>query len=287
MHISYYLYSMRYKTFYSLFLLLLISFTACKLNTEEAPEESLSITLPEWPPQTSRERDWPPLSRWYIKVTTAEGQYLFSTCEKKVNIHIEKNRPFCITSYPITLLKNNSECSFFKPAGCIYPSKTASWEQGFLANTMELLFQEGLDENLPPVDIEYLISTFNWKKAQESIEKKIQSDSRYFYNPWLISQGPLLEGIASHNFKATLLNIKSAAPLDKAFFEVNNLSQEKYFSSFIPENYHSNQKKQFTLIKNTPILISDGQNYGLFITYKSSKNISLEHINLPIFIGDI
>ena len=281
---------MRKKLFYLLFLLPAIFFTACKLNEDPAPEESISITLPAWPPQTSPEAVWPPLSRWYIKVTSSEGHYTLSTRQEKVTLPIKKNRPFCLTAYPITLLDNACECSYFKPAGYLYPassSEKATWEEGFLANTMELLFREGQDESLSPLDIEYMISTFNWKKAQENIEKKIQTDSKYFYNPWLISQGPLLEGIASHSFKASLLNIKGAAPLDASFFAANNLSQEAFFSSFIPENYYLNQKKQFTLIKNTPILISDGQKKGLFITYKSSKNISLEHIILPIFIGDI
>ena len=282
---------MRKKLLYSLLFLFCICHTACSFSGEAAPEDSLSITLPSWPPKASTERDWPPLSRWYISITTAESQYNLSTREQKVIIPIKKNRPLCLTAYPITFMQNQSECSFFKPAGFIYPANypenTADWEEGFLAYTMELLFREGLDENLPPSDIEYLISTFNWKKAGESIEKKIQSDSKYFYNPWLVPQGPLLQGIASHSFKASLLNIKGAAGLDTSFFEENNLSGKALFSSFVPENYYLNQKKQFTLIKNTPILISDGQKNGLFITYKSSKNISLEYIILPIFIGDI
>ena len=271
----------------------LCNFTACSLNTSCPPEETLSLELPVWPPQDSLSETYPSLSRWLINVTSAEEQYSFYTSETKITVPAKKNRPLCISAYPITLLKDNQECSYFLPAGYLYPATEnhkITWEQGFLADTMQKLFHEGKEQGLPPVDIEYLTATFNWKKAQETIEKKMYSETKLFYNPWLLSQSSILDEISSHNFKSSLLNMTGAAAIEAEFIlNASGISQSDFvfFSSFIPENKSFLQKKQFTLLKNSPMLISDAKEYGLFITYKSSKNISLEFIYLPIYIGDI
>lgn len=293
----YYLYSMRNFIFYFIFIITLcFVFDSCMQNISCPVEEELEITLPEWPPKDSFEGKYPPLSRWLIKIISAENSRQIYTSEKNFTIHIKKNRPMCLTAYPITLLQDGNECRYFKPAGFIYPAQndilskkpSASWEQGFLADIMQQLFKEGIEENLPPVDVEYLISTFNWKKAQESIEKKINSDIQVFYNPWLLSRVNILEGIISQNFKATFFNLKGATAIEDSYISYQTATESIIFlSSFIPENKLLEEKKQFTVMKNTPILISDAQKYGLYITYKSSKNISLEYIIMPIYIGDI
>ena len=123
-------------------------------------EEELEITLPEWPPKDSFEGKYPPLSRWLIKIISAENSRQIYTSEKNFTIHIKKNRPMCLTAYPITLLQDGNECRYFKPAGFIYPAQndilskkpSASWEQGFLADIMQQLFKEGIEEN--PVYLE-------------------------------------------------------------------------------------------------------------------------------------
>ena len=79
-----------------------------------------------------------------------------------------------------------------------------------------------------------------------------------------------------------MLSLSGANPMDAA-----TLPSGLFFSTFIPENQFFAQKNQFTVLKNTPLLIGDGQKYGIFITYKTSKNISLEFIFLPIYIEDI
>ena len=280
---------MRNLFFYCSFLLCCCLLFSCQQsqNSSTGFEEGLEISLPAWPPENATLEEYPPLSRWKLTITSAGSQTVQFTESSTISISVKKNRPLCITAAPLTLLQNGKECSYFKPAGYIYPCEhsNAGWEQGFLASTMEKLFMEGITEGYSPVEIEYLISTFNWKKAQDSIDKKISSETKAFYNPWLLSQSAIIEGITSQNFKSTLLNPTGFVTLECTALNLN--SGTVLLSSFIPENNINITGKQFTVIKNTPILIADAKKYGLFITYKSSKNISLEYIYLPIYIEDV
>lgn len=183
------------------------------------------------------------------------------------------------------------------PAGYLYPFNSnampdrkykASWEQGYLAKIMHMIFAEGTKNGLSPLENENLISTFNWEKAESTIESKINSDQQLFYNPWLIPYKQVLEGITLHTFKASLLNLSNSTSLEtRTLFSDTQISDKKVFSSFIPENRTLEEKKQFTVLKNDFILIGDANKYGFFINVKSSKNISLEFIYLPIYIEDI
>lgn len=253
----------------------------CRLFTDSPAEESLTITLPVWPPEDSLSSSYPSLSRWHIIIATGEEEQSFYTTDSQVSFSSRKNRPFCLLAWPLTLLDNGKECSYFMPAGYLYTqdSEEADWKQGFLAYIMKRLFSEGLSQALSPVEVEYLISTFNWKKAQDAIDNKISQSDKLFYNPWLLSKAKLLEGISSQAFKASLLNLSGSTALEAP---APNL-----LSSFIPENSFLTGKNQFTILKNTPLLVGDGHKYGILITYKSTKNISLEFIYLPIYIEDI
>ncbi len=253
-------------------------------------EESICLTLPCWPPEDSLSSSYPKLSRWLICIKGGEEEQTFYTTDLSLSISVKKNRPFCLLAQPITLLSDGSECAFFKPAGFLYPFSLSrnqkeneiSWEEGFLADVMKTFFTEGLSESLSPADIEYLVSTFNWKKAQESIDKKITESNKCFYNPWLLSKSKILEGISALSFKAGMLSLSGTSPMDASL-----LPSGTFLSTFIPENQFISHKNQFTVLKNTPLLIGDGQKYGILITYKTSKNISLEFIFLPIYIEDI
>ena len=262
----------------------------CSFNPDSAAEENICLNLPAWPPEDSLSSSYPPLSRWAVTITSGEKQSSFYTREKTITVKTKKNRPFCLLAQPVTKLYDDNECSYFMPAGFIYPAgnfqalsaTSICWEEGFLAQVMQTVFNEGLAESLSPVEIEYIVSTFNWKKAQETINKKISADSKLFYNPWLLSKSRILEGITSQAFKASYLNVSGTIAI-----EASILPDKVFLSSYIPENQVLSEKKQFTALKNTPLLISDAQKYGIFITYKSSKNISLEFIYLPIYIEDI
>ena len=284
--------------------------SGCRLFTgsEADREDSLEITLPQWPPSENDDLPWPALSRWKITIVNAEEERSFYTAKSTTTISVftERNKPCSILVQPLTLLPETSgsprkECSFFKPAGFIYPWKaelsTATWEQGFLANTMQKLFNEGKEQCLPPVDIEYLISTFNWKKAQEVIEKKISESMAAesgisFYNPWLIEYNTILQNLSVSQFKQSLLNNSGCSTIPLSVLrekkpEILTRSQNQILSSFVIENQSITKKQLLTVRKNTPELFSVGQNFGIIIEYKSLKNISLEFIYLPIYIEDI
>ena len=269
---------------------LLLCLSACAMANNSPAEESICLTLPCWPPKDSFAASYPQLSRWLICIKGGEEEQSFYTTSQSLTLSVKKNRPFCLLAQPLTLLSDGRECDFFKPAGFLYPfmhnqekkDNQITWEAGFLAEIMKSLFCEGLANSLSPTDIEYIISSFNWKKAQDLVCKKIGESDKYFYNPWLLSKAQILEGISALSFKSTLLNASGCTGL-----ETSRLPSGIFLSSFIPENQFISQKNQFTVVKNTPVLIADGQKYGIFITYKSSKNISLEFIYLPIYIEDI
>ena len=288
---------MRNLIFYTMIFTLVFTTSSCSQTMTQPAEETLEISLPVWPPDGSYTDHYPPLSRWYIQITGAGFQESFYSAQSQISVQIKKNRPLCITAKPITLLYDGSESDYFKPAGYMYPfsedsssntTPTLNWEQGYLANLMQKLFKRCNTEGLSQIDTEYLISTFNWTKAQTSIEQKIHTDSEIFYNPWLIPEAPVLEAVSSHSFKSSLLT--PAGILSITTNQLKNsfiTSDSPLLSSFIPENFCIEQKNQFTVMKNSPIIIGDGNKYALYITCKSAKNISLELIYLPIYIEDI
>ena len=300
--------------------------TGCALYSPAPDQLELELALPQWPPQDSFSQEYPELSRWLVQVSCAEYSDAFYTTKNSITVKAKRNRPLCVTAKPITLLYDNNESDYFKPAGFMFPFSDSTagetgysltWEQGYLAEVMLKLFQKGEEEGFPPVEIEYLVSTFNWKKAQETIQSKIEGSTDaptettealsgnaasattpaptpLFYNPWLLPQAEVLEAITTHNFKTSVLSLTGCAALTTEQLKLPSMAQNpgttsapQLLSSFIPENIPLLQKNQFTVMKNSPIMISDGKKLGVFVTYKSAKNISLEFIYLPIYIEDI
>ena len=58
-------------------------------------------------------------------------------------------------------------------------------------------------------------------------------------------------------------------------------------SPFIPENPVISKTGQITIKKETPLFISDGKEFGLFINYLSAKNVHIEYIYIPIYKEEI
>lgn len=275
------------------------SFISCSLQTSPQLIESLKIDFPTWPPEDSLQDLYPPLSRWKISVYCADFKKTFYTTENFVEVGLYKNRPFCLIAQPITLMQDNKESDFFKPAGFIYPwngnETCASWESGFLAELMLRIFKDGNENKIPVVETEYTISTYNWKKANQTIEKKIKesqntdktkennSKKTPFYNPWLLDSSKIPEGIVSHDFKTAYLNLQSSYSI--------NIDFEKciFFSSFIPENEFLQAEGRLTVKKNEAQIICSAQYNitGIYILYNSAKKILLEFIYLPIYIEEI
>ena len=292
-----------------LFFCLLINLyilAGCSLYTPISDEEEIIVSLPVWPPDDPFSKNYPQLSRWKISVVGADFQESFYTSQTSTKIRTKKNRPFCLLAQPLTLLENKKECAYFKPAGFLYPwnstaTNEATWERGFLADIMARFFCDAKENCMESGDTAWLASTFNWKKAQETIDKKIAESKEnsdnpeeavsIFYNPWLIPGSPILENISVSQFKASLLNLPGCHTITienlHKLQDLGRAHETPLLSSFIPENSCLMQKNQFTVRKDSQLLVSSAKKHGILITFHSSKNISLAFIFLPIYIEDI
>ena len=269
-------------------LLCTLAFTGCSLFDKNADQELVKISLPEWPPSPK----YPPLSRWKITLSTSEGTIIFhQPADSEIEIDTQKNCPFSIQAQPITLLNDGNECLFFHPAGFIYPSSSENkltWEQGYPAFIMEGLYKNCRQNGFSSSESARYISTFNWAKListiNEQISKSITEDKK-FYNPWLCDSAKIIKNLSNETFRASLLTLSSCYQLS-----TENIRQNydiSLLSPFIPENPVISKTGQITIKKETPLFISDGKEFGLFINYLSAKNVHIEYIYIPIYKEEI
>lgn len=279
--------------FYILFASLI--FFSCALPQYFSQEETYDINLPQWPPKTDAlgRFSYPALSKWLVTIQTQSEQKKFYTTEKTVSLSVKKNEIFAITAQPVTKNKND-ETLFFMPAGIILPTSdnnTLSWEEGFLAD----IFCRTAQLNFP-------VENFNWKKAQESITKKLSAQSTVFYNPWLCSKEKIIGKIIKGSFKESYLNPSSVINLDFSEEKILPIAEKfQIISSFIPENKNiekekcvsvqKNEKSVFLLSKNhsstQDFYAEKNFDFGVIIEWKSKKNISAETIYMPIYFEEL
>lgn len=259
--------------------------SGCSLFDSNADEESVSISLPDWPPQSQTETavqlEYPPLSRWKITIAKNDGTSVFyADPETSLENTIQKNCPFSIQAQPITLLKNGCECIYFHPAGFIYPSSSqnkVSWEQGFAAFLMEGLYKNCRQNGISQGQAARYVSTFNWQKVISIIQEKS--------NPWLCDSGLIIKNLSEETFRASLLTPASCYQIStQKIYEQTGLC---VLSPYIPENQKITQTGQITIKKDFPILLSDIKEFGIFLTYLSAKNIHMEYIYIPIYKEEI
>ena len=265
--------------------LLAMLFASCTLFGANADEEKVSISLPDWPPQSQAaapdNQEYPPLSRWKITIAKSDGTSVFYTSPNNtIEITIQKNCPFSIQAQPITLLQNGSECIYFHPAGFVYPSSSqnkASWEQGFAAFIIEGLYKNCRQNGITQGQAARYVSTFNWQKMISVSQEKS--------NPWLCDSGLIIKNLSEETFRASLLTPSSCYQLSlQKIYEKTRLV---VLSPYIPENQKIAQNGQITIKKDFPTLLSDVKDFGIFITYLSAKNIHIEYIYIPIYKEEI
>ena len=259
--------------------------SGCTLFDSNADEESVSISLPDWPPQSLTEENtvlnFPSLSRWKITLAKNDGTEIFYLEQNTtLTVTVQKNCPFSIQAQPITLLQKGSECIYFHPAGYIYPSSSqnkANWEQGFAAFLMEGLYKNCRLNGLKPGQAARYVSTFNWEKLISTSQEKS--------NPWLCDSGLIIKNLSEGTFRASLLTPTSCYQLStQKIYEKTGLS---VLSPYIPENKKIVETGQITIKKDFPMLLSDIKEFGIFITYLSAKNIHMEYIYIPIYKEEI
>ena len=265
--------------------LLAMLFASCTLFDANADEEKVSISLPDWPPQSQAaapdNQEYPPLSRWKITIAKSDGTSVFYTSPNNtIEITIQKNCPFSIQAQPITLLQNGSECIYFHQAGFVYPSSSqnkASWEQGFAAFIIEGLYKNCRQNGITQGQAARYVSTFNWQKMISVSQEKS--------NPWLCDSGLIIKNLSEETFRASLLTPSSCYQLSlQKIYEKTRLV---VLSPYIPENQKIAQNGQITIKKDFPTLLSDVKDFGIFITYLSAKNIHIEYIYIPIYKEEI
>ena len=284
---------MKYFYFYIYIFLqaaVFLIFTSCTFWENHVPEESLEIQLPQWPPADLQKENYPPLSRWLIKIESTglrnESQsFSFFTNEKSFTLNIEKNVPAAITARPVTI-SGGKESTFFKAAGMIYPERKIylTWEGGFLAEIMQRLMQSRRETGLTDAHIKDFLASFNWKKAQDMIDAKITKalaeESGTFYNPWLTDASEIPAKISFGHFKTEDLNNKNCMTLNTDFFE------EKILSSFVLENNFIAEKNKVLIKKDVLNLFYSPQDYGIILEGSSEKNLSVRPCNLPIYLEE-
>ena len=191
-------------------------------------KETVHITLPNYPVESH-----PPLAGWKIMYWNEDGgdlQFL-APSQQEVSITMEKNIPAAIVCYPLTTMGDNT-VSFFHPAGCIYPySTTASWEEGFTAETFLQLAQSKSVHQLKSSPL----LRFNWTRLTQQVTKKFQQaqEKGSVFSPWFLQQELLKTDIQQGN--ASTRSIKQEALLK---VECTELHQEEIITPA-----PSNQKK--------------------------------------------
>ncbi|MBP3741979.1 MAG: hypothetical protein J6J00_03240 [Treponema sp.] len=284
---------MKIKTFLPLYVAAFLFLSSCDSSFSVFSGnqcEELLLELPSWPPSDDSQVPYPELSRWLIQIenTGSSTCQAFSTNESFISITLDKNAPAAITATPLTT-STLGESAFFMPAGLIYPAEKEqlTWEGGFMASLLQKLIKSREETGMSHENVKTFLSTFNWKKAQESISQKVnkalevtEDSSSSFYNPWLLDSSSILENISLGDFKASLLNNSECFT-----FSTQNIFQP-ILSAFIPENAFIASQNSVLLKKNCPSLFYSTQDCGIIIEGSSEKNISVSICKLPIFLKD-
>ena len=251
----------------------------------------------------------PQLSRWLIQIQSGEILETFFTTEGQFCISVPKNQPLSITATPLTKIKSddgNLETCFFYPAGAIYPydfeNKTQkielTWQKGCTASLMQNILQ-GLESEISGEKINDFLKSFNWKKLQETLSQKIESNlenlnsdagNTKFYNPWQIDFQNLLENLCNGKFSSSYLEAKNVISLsiDSEFFKNAGLSEcAKLWSPYIPENFVMRKFNQISVQKNITKILNYENSYAVQITISQSKKMSVALTYMPIFNNEL
>lgn len=272
--------------------ILILSFLFFSCTFFEEKQEEITFYLPDFSSILNEFSDLE-FAFWQIQYQNSEGKFYEKTYDNKIIIKTNKNEPLSVLAFPIIILPDKTFSQFFKPCGTIYPydyddfSQTLTWENGFCANLINMLFDSSAESNLSTSQINDFLKTFNWKKMMQSISKTtsqnyeeiLSSSSNKFYNPWQIDISKLLENLSTKKFTSSLLKTTSLYSFSKEDF--NFSENDIILSSYVPENIILKEKTIFTLKKDFPSLFLFNNFYGTLITASSSKKISVQWTYMP------
>jgi len=271
--------------------LCLLFFAGCSFPVGLSQTEELIFSLPEWPPKDNGTTFYPELYSWKIEINQLGKVVSFYQKEGDFKVTFQKNHPSSITARPITILNDGEKTAYFSPAGFLYPVSFATkknhltWEEGYLAEIMHKIIKSQEETGISDSRLLKFLFSFNWKKAQENInskiEKSISEEDKVFFNPWLIDTSRFLDNLCYGNFKAGLLNISGTYTYQLDLLFPNQ--ELEPLSPFIPENAYLSQKKLISLKKERPQLIADGHKNAIIFTPHSAKNLSRVYTYMPIY----
>ena len=259
-------------------------------QTTFCKETMITLELPVWPPSENGSGSllYPELVNWIVEVHTASftGKYECARGEK-ICLKVLKNETLSVTATPVCLDAKGRKVCFFKCAGLILPyykfseSSTLLWFNGFSAHLMQSLFRNGKQLGYDSDELRNYISRFNWNKLEASIDSNLKKclEDQGFYNPWLLDQTEVLNGIAYGSFKANLLNMKNVLKVDTG-------QNNEILSSYVPENENIKKNAQILIKKSEVNVFSDYNLNGIMIKGDSVQKLTLEYISLPLYIEE-
>ena len=279
-----------------IFNLLLILFTPLFLSSCNLFEqtESINLLLPAWPP-TKVSASYPKLSGWLISFigNNVSESFTLPPETSSFQLDVNKNDFTAILAEPVTFSENSDyEILFFKPAGGIYPALCSdsdlilSWEGGYSAHLVEILYKSCRDNSDSLEKTHSFLSKFNWFRFNEKILEKSCSENDFF-NPWMLNTETILQSITSGDFNAGKLN---KTPLliissfqSQEFLNVlsNDFLPENAMSPYIPET------EKIQKLKSIPVYNSKENRYAftndilLIINVNESKKLSASSVFLP------
>lgn len=272
---------------------------------ESSSTETFRIELPDWPPEDNFNEFYPSLKKWIITIRTQNFSYKFSTSKNHFFLKVAKNITTSICAYPITNLKNSKPCAYFFPAGGIYPyfwehsensqfgNLKLSWESGFASEIIQNLYNSNVETGVTEKHINDFMQSFNWKKFQETINKRISSGidtfenpqiTSKFYNPWQIERQSLLENLSCAAFNTNLLNTKNILQVETKVLKLPENTQ--ILCPFVPENQILAKYNSISFVKNQQSILLCDNEYGALISCSSAKKVLHQIIYMPIFIDD-
>lgn len=272
--------------------ILILNFLFFSCTFFEEKQEEITFHLPDFSSILNEFSDLE-FAFWQIKYQNAEGCFYEKTNENKIIIKTSKNEPLSVLAFPIIILPDKTFSQFFKPCGTIYPyeyddfSQNLTWENGFCASLINMLFDSKYESDFTSSQINDFLKTFNWQKMMQTISKNasqnyeeiLSSSTDKFYNPWQIDISELLKNLSAKNFTSSLLKTTSVFTFSKE--DLNFLEKDIILSSYVPENTIIKEKSIFTLRKNFPSLFLFNNFYGSLIIASSSKKISVQWTYMP------
>ena len=270
------------KLFFPLLSILL--FVACSNDYFHFGKEKVHVVLPDF--TLEFDETCPQLSGWHVEIYSESEIREFFTRDSGFDIYVEKNEVGCVLATPIVKNFAGEDVIFFKPAGnliceidfALGNELILDWYKGYCAYLVKVFFDETDLENGHNEETWNVLACFNWFKMIDVMEERVLDCEikGCFYNPWVIAPETVTRQIALHSFRASHLTMKQ-------YFELENLCDNKIYSSFVPENKNI-KKNHKILIKQSEVNLISDYNLDSIIVTGTSVKYKIKYAGMPQYI---